>query len=386
MGALLILALTVPVGMFALKTNFLGNSGQNTLTVSQTLPLGASLEARDAAAQEVEAAIVDLPGVESVQTSIGSGGNSLRAAFAGTGSTTFSITTDESFDQVELQQTIRDAVADLGDDAGEVTLSAGGGGGFSSSDVEVNITAASSDDLAEATATVLDAMRDLDIVAEATSNLSEEQPFVEIRVDRVKAAEFGLSEVAVGGIITQAMNPSSVGEVTLGDDVTSIYILNSDAPVSIQQIRDFAIFPGVVLSDLAAVEEVEGPSSITTIKGVRSGTVTVTPGSDDVGTASAQIQARARRARPARGHDHGTRRRHRAAVRRVRAAGHRRAGRDPHRLRDHGRHVPVAAAAAAAAGVDPVRGDRAPSCCRRSAASRSASPRSSASSCSSASW
>ncbi len=258
--------------------------------MQQTLPLGASLEARDDAAQEVEAAIVDLPGVESVQTSIGSGGNSLRAAFAGTGSTNFSITTDESFDQVELQQTIRDAVADLGPDAGEVTLSAGGGGGFASSDVEINITAASSDDLAEATETVLDAMRALPIVAEATSNLSEEQPFVEIRVDRVKAAELGLSEVAVGGIITQAMNPSSVGEVVLDDDVTSIYILNSDAPVTLQQIRDFALFPGVILSDVATVEEVSGPSSITTIKGVRSGTVSVTPGSDDVGTASAQIQ------------------------------------------------------------------------------------------------
>jgi HAE1 family hydrophobic/amphiphilic exporter-1 len=290
-GAVLILALTVPVGLFGLKTNFLGDSGQNTLTVRQTLPLGASLEARDDAAQEVEAAIVDLPGVETVQTSIGSGGNSLRAAFAGTGSTTFSITTDESFDQVELQQTIRDAVSDLGEDAGEVTLSAGGGGGFSSRDVEVNITAASSDDLAEATETVLDAMRDLPIVAEATSNLSEEQPFVEIRVDRVKAAELGLSEVAVGGIITQAMNPSSVGEVVLDDDVTSIYILNSDAPVTLQQIRDFTILPGVMLSELATVDEVEGPSSVTTIKGVRSGTVTVTPSSDDVGTASTQIQA-----------------------------------------------------------------------------------------------
>ncbi len=114
-------------------------------------------------------------------------------------------------------------------------------------------------------------MRAMDVVAEASSNLSEEQPFIEIRVDRVKAAEFGLSEIAVGGIVTQAMNPSSVGEVVLEDDVTSIYILNSNAPVTIQQIRDFAIIPGVLLSDVATVEEVNGPSSITTIKGVRSG-------------------------------------------------------------------------------------------------------------------
>ena len=43
----------VPLG---LKTNFIGNSGQNTLTVTQTLPLGTSLEAQDEAAKEVESA------------------------------------------------------------------------------------------------------------------------------------------------------------------------------------------------------------------------------------------------------------------------------------------------------------------------------------------
>jgi HAE1 family hydrophobic/amphiphilic exporter-1 len=289
-GAVLILALTVPVGLFGLKTNFLGDSGQNTLTVQQTLPLGTSLGVRDDAAKDVEAVLVGLPGVESVQTSIGSGGNSLRAAFSGTGSSTFSITTDESFDQVALQQSIRDKIAGLGPNAGDLTLSAGGGGGFSSSDVEINITAANSADLTTATETVLDAMRSLDIVAEASSNLSEEQPFIEIRVDRVKAAELGLSEIAVGGIITGAMNPSAVGDIVIAEDVTSIYILNSSAPTTIQQIRDFAIVPGVLLSDVATVDEVNAPSSITTIKGVRSGTVTVTPGSDDVGTASAQIQ------------------------------------------------------------------------------------------------
>jgi len=32
-------------------------------------------------------------------------------------------------------------------------------------------------------------------------------------VNRAKAAEVGLSEIAVGGIVTQAMNPSSVGSV-----------------------------------------------------------------------------------------------------------------------------------------------------------------------------
>jgi HAE1 family hydrophobic/amphiphilic exporter-1 len=51
-------AVVVLLGSVALipqmETNFIGDSGQNTLTVTQSLPLGASLEAQDAAASQVE--------------------------------------------------------------------------------------------------------------------------------------------------------------------------------------------------------------------------------------------------------------------------------------------------------------------------------------------
>jgi len=43
------------------------------------------------------------------------------------------------------------------------------------------------------------------------------------------------------------------------------------------------------LSDLATVEQTNGPSSITTVKGVRSATIEVTPSVDDVGAASGAV-------------------------------------------------------------------------------------------------
>ncbi|MEQ1737009.1 MAG: efflux RND transporter permease subunit, partial [Rhodoglobus sp.] len=64
------------------------------------------------------------------------------------------------------------------------------------------------------------------------------------------------------------------------------------APTTIAELRDFTIPTArglVPLSDLATVEQTNGPSSITTIKGVRSATVSITPNSDDVGTASAAV-------------------------------------------------------------------------------------------------
>jgi len=292
--ATILLALLVLGGTGALvpfmKTNFLGDSGQNTVTVSQRMPLGTSLEARDTAAKKVEAVLLDIEGVETVQLSIGSGGSSLRQAFTGSGSSTFSLTTDQALDQTELQATIRDEVATI-DGAGEITLAAAQGG-FGSSTINIIITASSERALRDAAADVISAVEELDVVAEATSNLSNEQPFIAIDVDRALAAEAGLSEIQVGGIVTAAMNPSASGSVVIDEKTLSIYILNESAPVTIQELRDFGIptVRGIVpLSELATVEQTNGPSSITTIKGVRSATVSITPNSDDVGTASAVV-------------------------------------------------------------------------------------------------
>jgi hydrophobic/amphiphilic exporter-1 (mainly G- bacteria), HAE1 family len=290
----ILLAALVLVGSGAaatlLKTNFIGDSGQNTVTVTQTLPLGTSLDAQDEAAKKVESALLGIDGVETVQLSLGSGGSSLRSAFGGSGSASFSVTTDPDVDQVELQATIRDRMAEL-TDAGDVSLAASGSG-FASSDIEINISAPSDSVLRAASQEVLDAVKDLDVTAEATSNLSVSQPYLAVTVDREKAAKAGLSEIQVGGIVTAAMNPSASGSVVIDEKTMSIYIVNTDKPTTVDELENFSIPTArgpVPLTDLATVTEEDGPASITTVKGVRSATVSVTPGTDDTGTASSVV-------------------------------------------------------------------------------------------------
>jgi hydrophobic/amphiphilic exporter-1 (mainly G- bacteria), HAE1 family len=292
-AAVALLAVTVPLAG-TMKTNFLSDSGQNTLTVTQDLPLGTSLEVRDEAAKKVEAKLLDVDGVDIVQLSLGSGGSSLSGAFGGggSGSASFSLTTDPDVDQVELQSDVRAALADI-DDAGELTVAASGGG-FASSDIEVNIKAPTDSALREAADAVLAGTKDLSVVAEASSNLSVTQPYIAITVDRAKAADKGLSEVAVGSQVAEAMNPSAVGTVVIDEKTLSIFIDNEKAPLTQREIERFVIQTPtgeVRLEKLATVEEVEGPSSISAIKGVRSATVTITPNGDDVGTASAAVTA-----------------------------------------------------------------------------------------------
>lgn len=274
-----------------LQTNFIGDSGQNTLTVTQTLENGTSLEELDRAASIVEETLLGVEGIETVQVSIGSGDGSALAFFRGGGDITYSITTNESFDQVDLQNAVRDAVADL-DDVGEIALQSAGSG-FASSNIEVRITAANESDLRNATDIIVEAVRSVDQVAEASSNLAAVQPYLAIEVDRARAAELGLSEIAVGGIVAQAMFPASVGQVIIDEKTLSIYLPNESAPTTVQELRDFSIPTAIgpqPLSELASVEESTGPATITTIRGVRSATVAVTPAIADIGATSTAVQ------------------------------------------------------------------------------------------------
>jgi len=292
-GAVALLAVTVPLAG-SMKTNFLSDSGQNTLTVTQTLPLGTSLEVKDDAAMQVEDVLSNIDGVDIVQLSLGSSGTSLRAAFGGGGDASFSLTTDPDFDQEELQSDVRAAVNKL-DGVGDITVAASsGGGGFGSSVIDVNIKAPSDSVLREAADQVLKATQDLDVTAEAASNLSVTQPYIAINVDRAAAASEGLSEIGVGRQITEAMNPTATGTVVIDEKTLSIYINNPKAPTTQAEISAFIIQAPtgeVPLGEIATVSVVDGPSSITAIKGVRSATVSITPNSDDVGTASSTVAA-----------------------------------------------------------------------------------------------
>jgi multidrug efflux pump subunit AcrB len=293
-----LLAVLVLVGTVALvpfmKTNFLGDSGQNTLTVSQTLPVGSSLETQDAAAGLVEDALRDIDDIESVQLSIGSSGSSLRDAFTGggAGSITYSITTNEDADQEALQSQVRSELEDI-DDAGEIEVVASGGFG-ATSDIEVDITAPNQETLREATDAVTDAAADLPGMRQVTNNLSDSRPYIAVQVDRSSAAEAGYSEVALGGLISAAMQPSTIGTVVVDESTVSIYLASEDPPATVEELAALTVptlLGPVRLDSLATVGEVDGPSSITTVRGQRSATVAITPSSDNIGTASAEVSA-----------------------------------------------------------------------------------------------
>ncbi len=288
--AVLVLAGTVAAAPF-MKTNFLGDSGQNTFTMTQEIGTAPSLEAEDAASAEVEEILLGIDGIETVQVSIGSSGSALRDAFTGGGSgITYSITTDPDADQVALREEVQSAVAEL-DDAGTFTV-AGGGGGFGSSDIEIDVTAPDSATLEEATDAVVDAVSGTDGVGQVSSNLSASLPYIAVTVDRDAAASLGLSEVAVGALVSNTMQPQRIGSVEIDDTALTVYLAASETPATIEELQQLTVPSAtgpIPLEEVATIEESEGPTSITTEGGQRTATVTVTPSTDDLSAASASV-------------------------------------------------------------------------------------------------
>src|SRR5699024_9651895 len=172
-----------------LQTEFIGDSGQNTLTVTQELPAGTSLAAASDAADEVEEVIQDLPGVKTYQVTGGSG-DSATAFFGSSGETTFSVTLDLDADAEQAQDTLRRQLQQL-DDAGELSVSTGMAG-FAGS-LEVVVSGADGPEVDDASKDVLSAVQDIDGATDVSSNLAADLPTVQVDVDQDSAAAMGLT-------------------------------------------------------------------------------------------------------------------------------------------------------------------------------------------------
>ncbi len=286
--AVIVLGGTVATLPFV-TTNYLGDSGQNTFTVTQDLKAGSSLAVQSESARKVERALQDVDGVETVQTTIGTSGQSIQAAFGGGGSASvqYAVTTDAEADQPTIQADARKSIGAI-EDVGEVTIASSGGGFGGSSDIEVDVTAPTQSQLETASRQVLKTMQSVPDTTGATSNLSAAEPFLAVRVDRQKAASLGLTETQVGGLVAAAVSPRDTGSIEIDDATLDVYIADPEPPTTIAALRalDVPTSTGTVpLSDVAAVEESEGPTTVTTTNAARTATITVTPDATNLGAA-----------------------------------------------------------------------------------------------------
>ncbi|MGO2313900.1 MAG: efflux RND transporter permease subunit [Brachybacterium tyrofermentans] len=266
------------------NVNFLGDTGQNIASLTQSLPAGTSLQQSADKAEESEKALMDLEGVETVQTTIGGSQFGMGGGGA-SNEVSFSITTDPDADQTALQDDMvaaLEAIPDAGTiEAADVASPTG------SSSIDILITGPTAEDRQAANDAILAELDPVpDGATEVTSDLQADQPTAVVTVDREKAAALGLTEEAVIGMVAGQMYPGAIGNVTLGDSELDIYVEKGEGIDTFDQLQGIELAGGIPLTDVASIDEVASRPSIATQDGLETVTVSIAPDGDDVGPAT----------------------------------------------------------------------------------------------------
>jgi HAE1 family hydrophobic/amphiphilic exporter-1 len=274
---------------------FLPNFGEKSVQVDVQLPPGSGLAATDLITQRVEQVLRDDESIESVEATVGRGGQSFSFGGDGAGGgdtarayVAAKFADDNNDDPDEVVKRLRKAVNDV--TTGEavtttVRLSASGGPEGGTYDLRIL-----SDDealLRETNDRVMAALKDegrwedegyteipIDYLE---SNLTEARPVLSVDVDPRRALEKGLAPAVVALAVRQALEGQDLGEIELDrdgetDTVKAVVVYPEGMISTADMLRDYEILGpmgAVRLGDVAEVTEAPGPVQITRVDGER---------------------------------------------------------------------------------------------------------------------
>ena len=293
------IGIAILIGTFALstrlETNFLDESGRDSITISQQLPVGTSLAATDAAAKKVEAVLARRSeDVETYQVTVGNGEFNPFVGTGGASGASFNVALRPEADAAEVSDDLRDEFATL-TGVGEVTVGGDSGTGFNASELAVVVQAPDNDVLARATEQVRRAMAETENVTDVSTTLAASVPRLDVTVDRAAAARAGLTEAQIGQSVAGAFHAAPAGQITVGGVSQDVVVSFGTPPADVAALRALPLTTpaGVVpLDQVADVEEVGGPEEVTRIDGDRSATVKGTATGSNVGATTADLTTR----------------------------------------------------------------------------------------------
>ncbi|RZU49958.1 HAE1 family hydrophobic/amphiphilic exporter-1 [Krasilnikovia cinnamomea] len=286
----LILVGTLGLGS-KLETNFIDQSGQDTIMINQQLPAGTSLAATDAAARQVEAVLKDNSDVDTYQVTVGNGTFNPFAGAADASGANFIVHLEPDADAEVVSEQLRDRFDGMSG-LGEVTVGGDNGSGFNADQLSVIVKASDPTVLNTATEQVRQAMAATPGVTDVGTNLAANVPRLDVTVDRAAAARAGLTEAGIARTVAGAFRPAPAGQITVDSESQNVVISLGTPPANADALRKLPLptATGVVtLDQVADVTEASGPEEVTRIDGNRSATVTGTATGSDVGATTREL-------------------------------------------------------------------------------------------------
>lgn len=240
----LLLAVLVFAGTLALvprlKTDFIGSTGTESLAITQKLPSGTGLSETDKAATKIEGLLAADPSVQTYSTTIGSGSSTeFLAARADSNEARFTVPLKAGSNATDTANRLRQQIAEMGPDIGEVEVSIGAGS--SSTGVVVYVESSDSTLLQTANDRVLAMMQGIPGLTNVNSDLATARDMLSVDVKEGKAADLGMTQASIGQAVARSVRGQLIGTLAEGDTTLNVY-LRSQTPVqNIDELRDIKL-------------------------------------------------------------------------------------------------------------------------------------------------
>jgi HAE1 family hydrophobic/amphiphilic exporter-1 len=282
-----------------LPTGFLNSGSEKILVAYVAPPAGIGAEAvRDRSARAEDILLAD-DEVRLVQTTVppegDTGFRTLISAQAGRSpaSATIFVRLASTADLTDAALRLEEALAPIEEDGWDATVQQAtgpAGGSF-----QLVVSGPDGESVEDGTRVVIDAISDVEGLANLTTDLVAAAPQVEVRVDPERAATFGVSAAQVGGIVRTALTPLEVTTLQIsGEDEPVPVVLVLDAPGldSASALGALPVAPGVVLSDVATVRTTDVRATISRVDAAPSSTISGEIIGEDTGAISAGVRQR----------------------------------------------------------------------------------------------
>lgn len=239
-----------------LKTDFLGEQGNESLAITQTLPAGTSLADTDAAAKKVEAALAADPAVKTYSTNIGGAQMSFLGGQNDTNTANITVVLKPGESAKDVVTRIRTSIADLGPQVGTVEVSVGN----ATSTIVVYVESSDPAKLKQANEQVVAMMKTVPDLVNVTSDLTAARDQLSVSVKDKKAAELGMNQATIGQAVTRAVSGQQIGTVTSGDDSLKVYLRIKNPVKSVAELKTIELPTTQVMNGTAKADASEAAS------------------------------------------------------------------------------------------------------------------------------
>jgi len=282
---------------------FLPKTDSGSINIDFELADGTKLDETNRLISDFYDKIADMPEIQDALISIGSGGmssmtSSLGGSSANVGSITLQLVplSEREASSEQIAEEIRKIAENTpGADISVRAVSTMDFAGGSLPAVSISIEGNDFDKLEQISNQVMEIVKSVPNTREVTSSLEEGKPELRIKVDRDKAALYGITSGQIAQAVSSAISGMTATKYKVGGDEIDVVIRAEKELVDNTSKLRSLIIPSptgafITLGDVAEIENATGPVSINRQDQSRIVTVTAQVVGRDVGSVNREIQ------------------------------------------------------------------------------------------------